>query len=266
MAAKQVAYIALALLLGGAGLLFYSGRTTEDSDASNLRIIGGIVPHHDLIPEKIEEFWLELDRRADPSMIVLIGPDHEDAGPGELSAVQCAPFEGVRPDEQFINGLIRDRVTARDDGTLQNEHSLTIHLPFIARIFPDATVVPIAIRADAGNDPLLATAAELRKRLSGEVAVVASVDLSHYESRTVAMQNDLETIAAITNFDYDVLHSYEADHIDSEQSVILMSEIVCPEHTCNWDTVFTGNSSDIQHSNPGYTTGYCSLIVDGDLP
>lgn len=62
------------------------------------------------------------------------------------------------------------------------------------------------------------------------------------------------------NFSYNELQFYEADHMDSDEAIILMSEVVCPSRDCSWEVLYHGNSEDYI---PSYnlTTSYFSLFL-----
>src|SRR5580765_3645618 len=85
------------------------------------------------------------------------------------------------------------------------EHSLEMQLPFIRRILPDAAIVPLVV---GWQTPEVAKelARALAESLRGTRAVmVASSDLSHYESADAAHALDLQVVEAVEQFDPDAL-------------------------------------------------------------
>lgn len=209
--------------------------TSQAVELDSAQWCGGVVPHHLLVVDEIEKFWQEIYERCNADVIVLIGPDHNDRGDDVIS-------------------------TAADEIT-HIDHSITTHLPFIEQVFPNARVVPIVVRSDGTKAQMMQLADELRKHYpENNVLVVASVDFSHYQSSAAAQAYDQETIAAIQNFDYTTLQSYNAEHLDSDQAIMAMSEAVCPTRDCPWVVLYHGNSEDYVPSY-GMTTSYFSLFL-----
>ncbi|MFO0671533.1 MAG: AmmeMemoRadiSam system protein B [Polyangiaceae bacterium] len=82
------------------------------------------------------------------------------------------------------------------------EHSLEVELPFIKRLLPRATVVPIGAS--------VATAAEVGRTLLAlyggpETLIVISTDLSHYLPYGEAKRVDQETIQRVLTLDVDAV-------------------------------------------------------------
>lgn len=234
---------------------------SESGAASDL--IGGVVPHHDLVSHDIERFWQSLADTNSPKVILLIGPDHHDRGIAPVTTTDQEQVftHSITLEKNIISQLIMDSDIQSDPNVFVGEHSVDLHLPYVQRFFPDASIVPILIRSDASQEQITTLAHRLRKLIPQKTMLVASVDFSHGQSREEAEQFDAESIAAIQRFDYAKMSRFGPEHTDSEQSIMLMSEAVCPSRACQWHTLFHGNSADLPYVNPKATTSYFSLFL-----
>ncbi|MBI2426830.1 MAG: AmmeMemoRadiSam system protein B, partial [Candidatus Kerfeldbacteria bacterium] len=200
------------------------------------KFTGGVVPHHDLVMHEIDRFWQEFSREQTPDLLVLVGPDHQDAGSSIFTTAQDpqAFWSDVALAAELQDQAVRDGKMTVNDAIFRPEHSVNLHLELVKKYLPNARVFPLLIRSDASQENILNLAAYLRSHVQGNVAVVASVDFSHYRTRDEAETFDAKSLAAIQQFDYSTLSAFGSDNMDSDQSIILLSEIVCPGHTCTW--------------------------------
>jgi MEMO1 family protein len=136
--------------------------------------------------------WADVLRR-----VVLVGPAHRAPVQG-LATTSCTEWAtplGVLP----VDRALCERVCAHpaahvDDAAHAGEHSLEVQLPFLQRVLPDVTLVPLlAGRCTAGQ------VADVLELASGgpETLVVVSTDLSHYHRTEQARVQDARTAAAV---------------------------------------------------------------------
>lgn len=204
-------------------------------------VMGGVVPHHDLALKEIERFWQHLSATTNPNVIVLIGPDHENRN--------ALPI-----------------VWSKKSDIFRREHSIALHVPFLDRFFPNARKEYIVIRSDVELPAIENIVQTLRMQLHGDVVIVASVDFSHYLSLPDAEIRDQESLTALHFFDISILRTFDSDHLDSDQSLIAMINLVCPTHNCSWQTFFHGNSAYFSQMSPFNTTSYFSLFLEPSPP
>jgi AmmeMemoRadiSam system protein B len=145
--------------------------------------------------------------------IVLIGPNHTGYGkPFSLisSGVWQTPLGEVAIDSQLAEKILKfSKYLEHDELAHTYEHSLEVELPLLQYVRSDIQIVPIIIAsADAGvlkqigRD--IALAIEDLK-LKDSVLIVASSDLTHYESKDQAKIKDDQAIDAILKLDEDML-------------------------------------------------------------
>lgn len=131
-----------------------------------------------------------------PRVVVILGPNHR--GAGALAAL--SPEEGWQtplgpvPIDKRLAALIRRHVPAvqEDSGAHRHEHSLEVQVPFLQYLRPDVAIVPLCLAfGDYAGCELLGTglAAAIRD-FNEPVLILASSDMTHYESAETAKKKD----------------------------------------------------------------------------
>jgi MEMO1 family protein len=147
----------------------------------------------------------------DAEIAVLVGPSHfvgfEGVAIYERGAFDT-PFGEVPIAERCADAIALASTRVREHPTAHlREHSLEMQLPFLRRVLPGASIVPLVMGAQR-RETVYALAAALTSALSGRKAVlVASTDLSHYHDATTAAKLDGKVIADVERFDPDGLMS-----------------------------------------------------------
>ncbi len=146
-------------------------------------------------------------RVAIPETVVLIGPNH--TGQGERLSVMTEgrwnlPTGAVDIDSELAEALLANGPQLRPDAAAhKNEHSLETQIPFLQHFKPDFKIVPICMmRASYMDCKALARALVTAVRQTGRpVLVVASSDMTHYESHLEASAKDSKAIEKILDLD-----------------------------------------------------------------
>ena len=129
-----------------------------------------------------------------PGTVLIIGPNHR--GVGEAAALYpdgewLTPL-GVTAINSRLNMLLlqHGRYLRSDTVAHQNEHSLEVQLPFLQYLRPEVTISAICI-GHGDYAPLrdigLDIAAAIRE-FGEEVLIIASSDMTHYESADSARE------------------------------------------------------------------------------
>lgn len=257
----HIVALVFAGVIGAAGLAgFLTTKTQVEAEAEPV-VMAGIVPHYSLVPDRIDEFWATLAEQADPALIILIGPDHDNSGSAPISTTASTRIISSQIHSPYVEALIAGGYATLDDDEFIDEHAIQLHIPSISRSLPEARIVPLVVRSDTPVEHMQELADELRKQVAVDTAVVASVDFSHYENIHDAAAFDLETLAAIQEYDYETMAAFGPEHIDSEQAVVFASQFACPSHECDWALLYSGSSADLPGGNPETTTTFCSLLT-----
>jgi MEMO1 family protein len=146
----------------------------------------------------------EVYRRMDiPTRVILVGPRHFPHG-APLAILSDGAWQtplGIAP----IDGLLAERIVRafprlREDAVAHSEeHSLEVQLPFLQRLVPSFTFVPIVI-GPARRETLEALGHALATAIAAErepVLLIASSDMNHYESDAVTRVKDRKAIDQI---------------------------------------------------------------------
>lgn len=149
--------------------------------------------------------------RYDYEVVVVLGTNHTTPGFDGVSVYLGEGYRtplGVAPIDRALSeelvGL--DDAVTFDPAVHRQEHSVEVQIPFVQRLFPDASIVA-AVIGTPDLDLCRRFGDTLAKVLSGRKAlIVASSDLSHYPSYDDAVRVDRATLAAITRFDADSLN------------------------------------------------------------
>lgn len=141
-----------------------------------------------------------------PRIVVILGPNHR--GRGALAAL--APEDGwqtplgVVPLEKRLCRLISQEIPAVQLDSLAHaqEHSLEVQVPFLQQLRPDVAIVPLCLAfGDYAGCELLGKGLASAIRVYDEpVLILASSDMTHYESVDAAKQKDslaLERVLAL---------------------------------------------------------------------
>ena len=144
-----------------------------------------------------------------PPTVVILGPNHRGIGaPVAISAsgVWDMPLGSVLINEGLAKSILEAGSDCKIDDDPQAhalEHSLEVQVPFLQILRPDVTIVPLALsRVDYKRCQEIGLAlAKGIKHYAKEVLVVASTDMTHYESQEVARANDQAAIDKIVDLD-----------------------------------------------------------------
>ncbi|MDD5679903.1 MAG: AmmeMemoRadiSam system protein B [Candidatus Omnitrophica bacterium] len=152
-----------------------------------------------------------LSRMKKHDLFVIIGPNH--TGRGEPFSVfpkgrWSTPLGVVEIDDEFADYLIsKSKIFKPDQVAHIYEHSIEVQIPFLQYMMKDFKIVPIIIGSmdikklkEAGTEIGRAI-----KALKRDAAIIASSDMTHYESQKMAEQKDREALSAILNMNEDDL-------------------------------------------------------------
>ncbi len=137
---------------------------------------------------------------------VILSPNH--TGSGARFALSTEPWRtplgetGI--DQDFESVLLKKTALLKKDADAHSrEHSIEVQLPFIQRISPQAKIVPITVKfSDLSESRELAEAIASALVETGRSAVIiASSDMTHYETRESAARKDHMAIQRMLDID-----------------------------------------------------------------
>ncbi|MFA6271387.1 MAG: MEMO1 family protein [Candidatus Paceibacterota bacterium] len=140
--------------------------------------------------------------------LIILGPNH--TGYGKPASIMTegqwlTPFSSLEINSKLADLLLKGSKFLEEDETAHAfEHSIEVELPLIQAMGrPEFTFVPI-ILASGDNlvykDIALSIASAVRS-FKGGVTIIASSDMTHYESQKSANEKDKSAIEAILSLD-----------------------------------------------------------------
>jgi AmmeMemoRadiSam system protein B len=142
-----------------------------------------------------------------PARVILIGPRHFPRG-APLAILSEGAWQtplGMTPiDSPLAEKLARACALLREDDVAHSaEHSLEVQLPFLQRLLPSFSFVPIVIGSVAYEhlEALGRALAEVIRSEPDPILLVASSDMNHYESDAVTRLKDRKAIDRILALD-----------------------------------------------------------------
>lgn len=166
--------------------------------APKVKALGVMSPHagYDYSGPVAGELWSKV---VVPETVVILAPNHH--GMGELFSIWPegswrTPLGEVQIDQEITNAITeRCPLVQQDPSAHGREHSAEVQVPFMQYFRDDVKLAAIVI-ADHRLEPLQQLGEALAEVIAGmtrEVPVVASSDLSHFE--TQAKANELDKMA-----------------------------------------------------------------------
>jgi MEMO1 family protein len=177
-----------------------------DQNVKKSRVLGIVAPHAGFIYSG-DVAGAVYSRIEIPDTVILIGPNH--TGHGEAVAVMTEgawsmPMGDITIDQELANAICEETVIAKQDASAhQFEHSLETQLPFLQYFKKKFQIIPICVKRLK-----LSSCKELSEgivralnRFDKPVLLVASSDMTHYESHDRATIKDRMAITCIQNRD-----------------------------------------------------------------
>jgi MEMO1 family protein len=177
-------------------------------DESNEKIdaIGTVLPHAGYIYSG-PVVGAVLSRVKIKSTAVIMCPNH--TGRGKLFSVMAeggwkTPLGQVDIDAELAKRILDEsRYLEQDTAAHVHEHAVEVQLPFLQYLRPDVKMVPIVL-AQANGETYREIGRGIARAISGlnrDVIIIASSDMTHYESQESVRQKDSEAIHAMLQLD-----------------------------------------------------------------
>jgi len=172
-----------------------------------------VAPHAGLIYSgPVAAYAYKLVERCPYSAAVLVGPSHFVGFEGVSIWARGAwetPFGAVPVADRLAAAIAAGSPAIIEHAAAHaREHSLEMQLPFLARLLPGVPIVPLVMGYQHRDTAIAlgdALAGAIQAHENGEVLLVASSDLSHYEEAAVASRLDGVVLARVDAFDADGL-------------------------------------------------------------
>jgi len=195
------------------------GETPKVAEKGPRNVVGLVCPHAGYMysgPVAAHSYYkLAADGR--PDVVVIFSPNHTGFGSALAiinEGVWRTPLGDVEIDTVVANQILDvSRIIDVDDKAHAHEHSIELQLPFLQYLYGAAfKFVPICfLMQDLESSREVGLA--VSKALSGKNAlVIASTDMTHYESQGSAEKKDKMAIDAATRLDEARYYSLVESH------------------------------------------------------
>jgi len=260
--------VLLILLIVGGVLGYYYWQSLPNFALQKLggqetNISAGVVPHHLLAEEIIEDFFEYISSKQKPETIVLLGPDHFNAGNivGN-SFITVEPetqeFYGIEVDGSLIKNLSSENNFVFSNSSVSLDHGITNLIPFLKKYFPDSKIVPFIIPFDISLEETEQFTTSLNSLASSKTIVIASVDFSHYLPSSAAEFHDVKSVRTLINFEKPDFENLE---VDSWQALYIARAFAHLRNKEFPKTIGQANSIDfLEDKDAEETTSYFSVV------
>lgn len=205
-----------------------------------------------------------------PGTTLILGPNHHGVGaPAALyPAGEWLTPLGPVPINTRLNGLIRQHIPLISEDTLAHlrEHSLEVQLPFLQYLRGDISCSALCL--GHGDFDVLREIgegiAEAISEYGEDVLIIASSDMTHYESADSARRKDNLALDRVLALDpRGLLQVCRAEHITMCGAVTAAVMLVAAEKlgATQAEVVAYGTSGDISGDNH-QVVGYAAVLVD----
>ncbi len=172
------------------------------------KITGLICPHAGYIYSGpiAASAYLQLAADGKPDTVVLLGPNHTGYGSGLALMRQGfwrTPLGDVEVDLDMADAILRETsLLDIDEVAHRYEHSLEVQLPFLQFLYGDQfKIVPICFLMQDYDSAVEVGRALVEALDATNTVVIASSDMTHYESAKSTSEKDHQALKAITDLD-----------------------------------------------------------------
>jgi AmmeMemoRadiSam system protein B len=183
-------------------------RCLEGVPAEGRRALAVMVPHAGLVYSGACAAQV-FGRIAWPEVVIILAPNHTGLGAFGRASIWChgafsTPLGDVAIAEEVAAELIAATpLVACDWSAHRREHAIEVELPFLQILSPASRIVPLVVSWDDwGRSAEFAGAlAGVAAARPGQILLVASSDMTHYESATAAARKDRLALERIEHLD-----------------------------------------------------------------
>jgi len=240
-----------------------------DNNVENYPIASGVVPHHLLAKEIMEDFFGFISGQVQhPDTIILLSPDHFNSAVLEqeisLIAVDWETDQktiyDIPIDASLLKKLVINHNIKQNHCAILSEFGITNLLPFIKEYLPKTKIVPLLMPEDISREQLDHLVYSIHKMSSPNTIMIASIDFSHYLPMEAAAFHDIRSIRVLLNLEKEHFKNIEVDSWQCLYSVRLFAKLRESENPV---IIAHKNSVHFLPFDSDKTTSYFSVIFQG---
>ncbi len=228
------------------------------------QIVGGVVPHHLVAADMIADFFRALGKKP-PDTLVVIGPNHRRIGLSGLHTSTLdwlTPFGILETDKELTTALIDELKASQNDALMEMEHSISSLVPYINYYMPQTKILPILLHGNYSLEDSAKLGDFLARAMKADegIAVIASIDFSHYLDTDTANRMDEITLQAVESRDTLAIIKMNNDNLDSPPSILSFLSAMDGMDAKGPDVIGHNNSYGITGISADYTTSYYTML------
>ncbi|MEW6366892.1 MAG: AmmeMemoRadiSam system protein B [Acidobacteriota bacterium] len=222
------------------------------------RVTGITVPHHLLAADLISLAFASVrGQRFD--RVIILSPDHFRRSATPFAATRRSFQTALGPvgtDCEAVEKVLLSPLVSESD-LFYAEHGIQAVLPFIAYHFPQAEVVPVAIRPTSTMSHWSSLAEVLLPLVTPDTLIVQSTDFSHDFPFEDACRKDQETLRILATGDpAKVALLDQPAHLDSRGAQYLQLRLQLDVHGARPSVIASENSQKYSRERLARTTSY----------
>ena len=228
-------------------------------------IVSGVVPHHLLAKDIMEDFFSYISSQENPETIILLSPDHFQSGilmeSNSFITITVdsndKEFNNLKVDTLLWGKLFKENKMIPNNSAVIAEHGVTTLLPYIKKYFPKTNILPILIPADITKRQVEQLVKTIDENTLLNTIVIASVDFSHYLPPMAADFHDTKSIRVLLNFEEENFKNIEVDCWQALYAARLFAKLRQKETP---HVMAHKNSADFLNLELEETTSYFSVV------
>lgn len=232
-----------------------------------LDIIGAVAPHAGYVYSG--GVAGELYARLRPKDVyVVLGPNHHGHGDDFAASREPwrTPLGTVDVDEELLSKVLgKTRLVTIDRTAHAFEHSIEVQVPFIQVTSPGAKIVPITVKYGTPEEleEVACSVADAIKETGRDAVIIASSDMTHYQSRKICAKKDKDAIERVLALDpLGLMRVVEEENISMCGYVPAVMMLMSAKHlgAKKAELVRYADSGDVT-GDTGAVVGYASIVV-----
>lgn len=227
---------------------------------SSLEAVSLIVPHHLVAEKLIDEAFVKIaekNKNAKIERVILISPNHFNLGNGWVIASDKnweTKNGQIEADAISLEKIKNIEGVNVEKEAFQKEHGIENILPFVAKYFSGAKVIPLMIKDGFPLEKSENLAGELARNFPQNTLVILSSDFSHELEKNIAELHNQKTIEVIENKEYEKMGNLDTD---CAPGLVIATKYSQNLEYENFQLLGDSNSSEIYGKNfIGETTSY----------
>jgi gamma-polyglutamate biosynthesis protein CapA len=241
-------------------------KNTNPKTTFSLEVVSFVVPHHLVAEGLIEEAFAKVAEENGSSKIervILISPNHFNLGRNwvSVSEKKWKTKNGeVLPDISGIGKMKKLEEISLEEEAFRKEHGIENIVPFIAKYFPEAKVLPLMVKDGFPLEKARNLAENLAENFSQKTILILSSDFSHELEKNVSQFHDIKTLESIKTRNYSKFYDMDTDCAPGLAIMTRYSEVL---GYGKFKVLANSNSSEIYQKNfigenTSYITGFFS--------